>query len=100
MVGRTPPSAAGPLAGQMLARRRRLGPPRAGPGGPARTRGSAPPIPRNLPPAPQRAEPEGRKKVAHGAPPWVAGRMSLPAPERGVRDRSEEHTSELQSLRH
>src|ERR1019366_1234297 len=30
-----------------------------------------------------RAEPEGRKIVAHGAEPWVAGERRLPAPERG-----------------
>src|ERR1017187_7261712 len=33
----------------------------------------------------QRAEPEGRKIVAHGAKPWVAGGQRLSAPERGVR---------------
>src|ERR1035441_2090386 len=33
----------------------------------------------------QRAEPEGRKIVAHGAEPWVAGGRRLPAPERGER---------------
>src|ERR1039457_6492717 len=30
-------------------------------------------------------EPEGRKTIAHGAQPWVAGGPRLPAPERGVR---------------
>src|ERR1017187_9623836 len=30
-------------------------------------------------------EPEGRKTLAHGAQPWVAGGPCLPAPERGVR---------------
>src|ERR1035438_8891670 len=34
------------------------------------------------PQARQRAEPEGRKIVAHGAEPWVAGGRRLPAPER------------------
>src|ERR1022692_639840 len=33
----------------------------------------------------QRVEPEGRKIVAHGAGPWVAGGRRLPAPERGDR---------------
>src|ERR1019366_1584505 len=30
-------------------------------------------------------QPEGRKRVAHGAHPWVAGGRCVPAPERGVR---------------
>src|ERR1039458_5513569 len=33
----------------------------------------------------QRAEPEGRKRVAHGAEPWVAGGGRLPARDRGER---------------
>src|ERR1039458_9912656 len=32
-----------------------------------------------------RREPKGRKIVAHGAQPWVAGGRRLPAPERGVK---------------
>src|ERR1017187_4109182 len=30
-------------------------------------------------------QPEGRKRVAHGAQPWAVGGRCLPAPERGVR---------------
>src|ERR1035438_111093 len=36
-------------------------------------------------PAPHSEEPAGRKRVAHGAQPWVAGDRRLSAPERGVR---------------
>ena len=43
MVGRTPPSAAGPLAGLPRAAWSCFRERKAGPGGPARTRGSAPP---------------------------------------------------------